>query len=303
MDDEYYIPEWEFLRDKLEEGDKNALAIQNKGNVIRIRNEEDRSNFIESIKKIEFINDKELYDYFKENFYGAIKYLEIKPIQVPALKEALSFLFEELPDDLFEQDDVITALKKLFNHFIKKNEITFIVMNMSNKNLNYDGDYKYKTLQEFYFLMLKLDYNLDTYYEFFCRTQSALSRLFSKEILFSDEKIDRKRQDLLNRIFNLTANNLEDYKMKLEIVKNQIKGHRRTIKIANIITLDKYNIQEKQVLEKIDSTIKDINERVNECYTSKKRLEEEVKKRHGLISIETAKNILKEIKWFRPFVK
>ncbi len=151
--------------------------------------------------------------------------------------------------------------------------------------------------------MMKLVYNLETYYLFFCNTQCLLRDTSVREIAFSDHIIDDKKENILNRVFNIAGNNLLDLRLRLEHFKNQINSNRVTIKRAGINLPRKYDTMEKIALEKINATIQDLETKVSQTEESKRKLRDEMRRRHGLISKWTLKSILREITWIRPLVK
>ena len=298
----YYIPSLPLLL-KYMKRKSSGLIVHENENVIEFNSVENIVEFSEEIKKFEFISSNELSEYFKNYFPRVTPHLNTIPISQDSIKEALRFIYDELPDDVYENDTIIVGLQKLLNHVIRKNEITFIVLNIANDTLRYDEGYRYTKAQDFYFKMLKLSYNIDSYYDFFCRSQSVLRRIFVNEILFSETIIDREKQNVLNQAFNITGRNLQEFKFKLELFKDEIKRHRTTIKRTRIPVPKKYNQIEKEAILKIDETLKDVEKRIKETRESKKDLEQEIKKRHGIISLETAKELFDLIKWGATLAK
>lgn len=218
---------------------------------------------------------------------------------------ALMFIFNDYPPNLLEDDNILIGLRKFFNHIIKKNEITFILNNIRNKSLLYDDKWKYKKFQDFYFQMKKTVYNLDTYYLFFSNAQYLLRDTTLKEIAFSDDIINDKKERILNRVFNICGKNFLDLKQRLTYMKNQIIHNQQTLKRTLIFKKlpKRYKEMEEIALHKINNTIDDIEKKVKESDELKVRLREEIKRRHGFFSKQTLKNIFKEFKWFRPFLK
>jgi hypothetical protein len=302
MGDRYYIPILPFVQDSLDSTSK-ALIVPNENNIVEFNSETDFNNFLDSLNNVEYIDDKKIYDIMQELVPDISDYIKDVPMPLEDLKGAFGNLIEGIPDERFAGKPLAYCLKIMFDSIIRKNENTFIVLNIRNGSLKCNEDYKYHKTESLYFDMMKLEYNLDTYYSFFCDVQSALRTIFLKNILFSDDPIDDVKKNLINRAFNINGQALADFRQALEGAKSKINNHRWTIKKINMPLLPRYNEIEKATLSKISDTLVDVDKNIKETYESKKQLAEEIKKRHNLISIETAKNLLREIKWLRPFIK
>ena len=216
---------------------------------------------------------------------------------------ALKYIFTEIPDESFEEKNILDSLTTTFNYVIGKNEIDFLILNINNDELRYNFGYKYKSQQDFYFDIMKFTFNLPSYWMFFSNTQSTLRRLFLKEIMFSDDVITSEKQQLLNRIFNVNGNALSEFDFKLDHMKSKIKSNRITLKRAKLPELPKYREYEKNCLKLIDEIQREVKIVIEDNIESKKNLESEIKKRHGIISKESAKKILSDIPYIGKLFK
>lgn len=304
MGKKYFIPDLPFIQKHIK-GNSKALIVKGETNIVEFNSKEDMDRFIEDIQKSEFVNDKELVSNIKEYLPGVDRFFTEIPIAQPEIINALMFIFNDYPSDLIEDDNILTGLRKFFNHVIKKNEITFLLNNIRNGTLLYDENWKHKIFQKFYFLMKKTAYNLDTYYFFFSNTQYLLRDTVLRELMFSDKVITDKKECILNRVFNICGNNFLNLKKRLVHMKNQIINNQKTLKRTTIIKKlpKKYKEMEKIALKKIDATIEDIDTKIKDCNDCKIRLREEIKRRHGFFSKQTLKRIFKEFKWSRPFTR
>lgn len=290
MGDKYYIPGLPELKKNLEK-DCKELIVPDSNNLIKLEKEEDRKKLIDSIKNIQYINDQDLHAFYEEHMPEVAELVKRVPIDTNELKDALRHIFNDIPDEYFEGRNILQCLSATFNYVIRKNEIEFLVINIAE--LKYDESYKYNKFQEFYFEMMKFNFNLEPYWIFFSNTQALLQRLFLKEVLFSDSKITDEKQKLLNRIFNLNGKALSDFDFKLNNVKNQIKSNKITLKRTKIPLPKKYNEYEKKALENIDKVQSEIKGEIEKNKEAKKQLQEEIEKRHGWISKTTAKKLLR----------
>lgn len=288
----YYIPRLPEIKKNLKE-DCKALIVPNSKNLINLENQEDREKLIDSIKNIQYINDLDLYNFYKDRLPEISKLVKKVPIDNNELKETLKHIFNDIPDDYFEGKDMVQCLTTTFNYVIRKYETEFLVINIANGELLYDESYKYRKFQEFYFEMMKFNFNLEPYWLFFCNAQALLQKLFLKEILFSNSKITDEKQQLLNRIFNLNGKALSDFDFRLNNVKSQIKFNRITLKRTKIPLPTKYKDYEKKTLEDIGKIQNEVKEEIQKIKEAKKQLQEEIEKRHGWISKTTAKKLLK----------
>ncbi|GEM_PF-5542545 len=302
MGKKYYIPSLPYLRGGLEKDCKNII-VKDSEHLIELNTDTEIESFIGAVKNIEYVSDKNFYDFFKERLPEVANQINDIPISHEDLKGALRFIFNDLPEEAFESENIVECLTKIFNHVIRKNEITFHVTNIANGSLLCEQDYKYSKFQEFYFQMMKLEYNLDSYYSIYYNAQVALLHLFTKEILFSEEIISDSKEALLRRVFNLNGQALGDFKLRLEDIRNQIQSHRVTIKRTNIPLPAKYDCLEQSTLDKVNLVLADVNQKIDETYEAKNKLADEMKKRHGLLSKETAKKIMRENKWLKILLK
>lgn len=298
----YYIPGLADIKDKLKYDCKELIVTDSK-NLIRLDTKKEKKKFIQSIKETQYINDKKLYEFYKEYMPEMTGIVTRVPINTQELKKSLEHIFLDIPSESFEGKSILECLTTTFNHVIRKYEIEFYITHINNDELKFDQTYKYNKFQEFYFYMMKLNYNLDPYWFFFSNTQALLKRLFLKEILFSETKITDKKQKLLNRVFNMNGQALADFDYKLTNVTQHIKANRNTLKRTQFPLLPKYKEYEEKTLREIDNVKKEISELIAFNRDSKKQLEEEIKKRHGLISKITAKKILQNLPHLGKFFK
>ncbi len=140
--------------------------------------------------------------------------------------------------------------------------------------------------------MIKLTFDLETYYSTICDAQSVIHRALLREILFNSKKIERLELNLINRSLNLTGTSLVDFKFKLEEIQKEIREHKNFIKRTNIAVPVDYYDQELWVSEKIKETIHDADERIGKIYDAKKKVEEKIKENKGVLTLDNAKNIL-----------
>lgn len=304
MEKKYYIPNLPFIKKYLKGKSKNVI-VKGESNLVEFKTKEDMNLFLDSIRTSEFINDSELLSNIKKYLPGVEKYFHKKPVSHQEIIDTLMFIFNDYPPDLLDDDNSLTGLRKFFNHIIRKNETTFIIENIKNGTLSYDKEWNHRKFQDFYFEMKKMVYNLDTYYFMFYNIQYLLRDISLREIVFSDEYIDDKKEEVLNRIFNIYGNNFLDLKQRLVHWKNQIQNNHITLKRTKIMRKlpHKYKEMEESALNKIENTIKDIDKNINGCEEMKLRLREEMKRRHRFLSKHTLKKILNEFRWFRPFTK
>jgi len=304
MSRKYFIPNLPFIRNHLNRESK-SLVVKGSRNLVEFGTDEDIRKFLESIKKAEFVNDEKLLDNIKRYLPGAEKFFSELPIANSEIMDAFMFIFNDYPPDLQDEDNALKGFSKFLNHTVRKKEFEFIVDNIKNGSLAYDERWKHKKFQDFYFLMKKTVHNLDTYYSFFSRSQYLLRDTALRELAFNDDTIGDRKEEMMNKTFNICGNNFLDLKQRLQHMRNQIVENRRVLKRTNIVRSfpKKYAQQEKQALMKIDGTIHDIEERIKECDETKKRLREEIKRRHGFFSKHTLKKIFREFKWTRPFFR
>lgn len=290
----YYIPFLEDIKDDLSKNCKSLIVPQTT-NLIKISSNEEKQLFINNIKQLIYLKDKELSDYFKKNMPEVSNFLRVVPIKNDELREMLRHIFYDIPEDSFKGSTVLQSLTSTFNYVIRKNEIEFLIQNLANDELLYDVAYKYKSQANFYYNLMKFKFNLDSYWLFFSNTQAALRRLFLKQILFSEGRITGKEQQLLNRVFNLNGSAMSDFDYQLEVLKNQIHANKLTLKRTRIPVSPKYRKYEQECLERIIEVQKEVKKIIKTNQEDKKNLEIEIKKRHGLISRETAKKLLSGI--------
>lgn len=91
--------------------------------------------------------------------------------------------------------------------------------------------------------------------------------------------------------------------MRLEHYKNFIISEERTIKRSGIHPPRKYWIMQKHTLETIDTTIRDLNQRVKYVADCKEKLRNEMRNRHGIISKRTLTVLWEELKGVLPLIK
>jgi len=293
-DNIYYVPVLPYIKKDLSNECKGLIIPENK-NLIRLNSAKDRKNFIQSIKNIQFIKDKELYDFYKKNMPEITDVVTTVPIKSEELKDALKQIFHDIPDESFEGKTILQCLTTTFNYVIQKNEIDFLAINIANDELRYDLNYKYTKFQEFYFYMLKFAFNLDPYWLFFSATQDLIQKLFLKEVLFSDDTIDRQKEQLLNRVFNINGKALSEFHYQLSTVVNKIQANKITIDRTKIPIPSKYKKYEIETTRKIKKLQDEMIKKIEYTNKAKKELRGEVRLRHGIISKNTAKKLLRGI--------
>lgn len=302
MEGKFYIPNLSKIQEELN-SDSKALILSDEPNVVNFDSEEAYQHFLDNINSIEYIHDKELKKVIFEAVPELADEFSHATYSIQDLRDGLGHIFEDLPDKAFEGKNIVEAIKLIFNNFIRKNENTFLAINIGNGNLRYDDTYKFKKNQVIYYDMMKTEYNLEVYYDFITRVTQVLRRIFLRQILFDDSPITDKKRELLNRAFNVSGNMLVDFQENMDGLKSELKGHKITLKRTNIPVLPEHKTIESRLLDKIDSVIEDSEEQIKKIHESKKQLAEEIKKRHGIFSIETAKKLLREVKWLKPFIK
>lgn len=298
MGDKYFIPNLPILLKNADKDSKALIKVTGQ-NIIEINSPEEKQALITSIQNRDFISDKEFKEYLDSALPILSKQIEKLPINLEELKESFRFVFNEIPDEIFEGKDIVSILKNILNFTIKKHEVSFIVFSIQDGSLRYNESYRYPKVYAFFFNMKKLSYDIEVYYAMLCNCYSVLERTFLKEITFGERKIGMQEQNLLNRIFNLSGKNFVEFKFKLERLKSEIQEEKVFIKRTQIPTPEKYNIEEEILLRKIDEVCKDIGIKIEKIENAKKELAEEARKRHGILSWETAKKLLTAIGYLK----
>lgn len=294
MGKKYFIPNLPLFR-KYMNGSTKAIMKITKENIIEVDSNEDVKALINSIRKTDFVNDNEVKEFFDTNFPEISKQIIEVPLNLDELKRAFRFIFSELPDEIFEEKNTIELLKKVLNFVFRKKEVRFIILNILNRKLGYKDYYRHPPTVEFYYGMIKLSYNLDTYYATICDAQKVIQRAILKEILFSERNIGRKELNLINRGLNISGNFFVDFQTRLEEILKEIREHKTFIKRTNLIAPDNYNQEEIEATKKINETILDVEVRINKIQEAKKIIEKEIRERKGIINIENAKFIIEII--------
>ena len=293
MGKKYYIPNLSKFLGKKGTTTTELMKIDSRSdNIIEFNNDSDINNLLKLIEDYDFVNDKEVKEFFDVNFPEISKELTTMPIDLEELKRTLRFLFSELPDEFFEEKNVVVFLKKALNFLFRKKEAFFIMTNVKNGTLEYKDIYRHTGTLDFYYGMIKLTYDLETYYSTLCDAQSVIHRALLRDILFNNRKLGRAELNLINRSLNLTGNYFVEFQTRLDEMQKEIREHKQFIKRTYIAVPVDYYKQEFWVTEKIKETIKDTEERIKKVQEAKKMIEEEVNKHKGILTLDNAKIIL-----------
>lgn len=285
----YFLPNSELYRRYFTKSNKNLMKLD-ENNIIEIRNDEDLKDLIKGIQDYDFVGDKEIKEFFDSNFPKVR--IENIPINLEELKRAFRFMFSELPDELFEEKDTIKLLKRVLNFVFRKKEAHFVISHIINGKLEYKDTYKHKSTIEFYFKMIKLSYDLETYYNTICDSQKVIQRAILKEVLFNNKKIDKKDLEIINRGLNITGNFLLEFNFKLEEFLKEIREHESFIKRTGIFPIIEYNTEKIEVIKRIKQTIYDVEIRIDKVTEAKKIIKDKIGEHKGIISSENAKYLL-----------
>src|SRR3989338_3060582 len=291
MGKKYYIPNFQQYQKQLSCSEVVPMKLV-KNNLIELENDEEIQSVIQGIEKFEYVTDKEVKEFFDTNLPEISRRITSVPIRIDELKSAFRAIFSELPDDLFEGDDPLSIIKKVMNFVFRKKEITFIILNFKNGKLLFNDTFKHYPTAEFYFNMMKLSYDLETYYTTVCDSQEAIQTVFLRQILFSNKKLEKDDINILNQVMNLSGNRLLDLREKMNALLREIREHKTFIKRTTLPVPMEYYTQEKETTEKINTTISDIDIRIQKIKEAKKIIEEQIKKNRGLLSMENAKYLI-----------
>lgn len=291
MGKKYYIPNLPFFLKNLDEGGKALMKIQD-NNILEVESERDFNDFITLIRNTEFVNDKEIKEFFDSNF-PQIKFRKI-PINLIELKRAFRFMFSDLPDELFEEEDTARLLMRVLNFVFRKKETQFIMLNVLNGRLEYKAHYRHQPILDFYYKMIKLTYDLDTYYETMCDAHKVIQRAILTEIFYTDKKFERKDLEVVNRGLNLTGQHFVALSFKLEEFLKEIREHKTFIKRSGIkerLPFD-YDEQENEVIKKINQVLSSIEERRAKIDEAKNIIHQKLAETRGFLTKENAARII-----------
>ncbi len=113
MGTKYYIPNLSRFLSKKDSSKTEIVKVDSRNdNIVEFNNGNDLNVLIKSIEEHDFVNDKEVKEYFDTNFPEISKELTSVPIDLEELKRTLRFMFSELPDEFFEEKNVPIFLKK-----------------------------------------------------------------------------------------------------------------------------------------------------------------------------------------------
>lgn len=181
-----------------------------------------------------------------------------------------------MPDELFQDENIVKVFKNIINFIIKKNETTFLIENISNNKLKYDLNYKFGKIYDFYFYMMKAYHDATNLFSIMCRLQSVIQKIYLKSVIFNDSKNKLEHIQILNRSFNVMGNISVDYKDKLDLIVKEIKDQRNWLKRTQINPPKGYNSQESLVLEEFNEMTKEIDERVLKLADAKEKIRSEI---------------------------
>lgn len=300
-----YIPNLGFFEAFLDDECKQFIISEEKC-LVRFDDESQKMKFLDAINKIEFVNEEEIERVIQEVDPLILKQIKHTPLNLEAIDDALHKLFSGIDDESIQGVSFIKVMIELFNHTIRKNEVSFIAIGFVNGHLEYDADYPWHKNYAFLFHLRKLNFSLDTYYSFYSRLQSSFTHSFLTKIRFGEEKISDKEFELLKRCLNENAKRLSEFKLQLEDIEQEIKDHIITLKRTGFFSEEKLP---EGFLETVDESLKllsskkqEVAQEIENICQSKTILSEELKKRHYFISKETINKLLstnKFTQWLR----
>src|SRR3989344_4475791 len=222
----YYIPNLKKFIGSMSPSERALISTDNE-NLIVLDSDEDKANLIKTVREVEFIKDKEIVDYLELNFDSFRNRISKIPIDIDESRCLFRYVFEELPDSVFEAPDIITILKNVLNFSLGKNEINFIVMHVGNGQLLYNTGFRnYKGIYPFYFSIMKLNHDLATFFGWYFNSQVILETLYIKYILYANEKISKEDLELIRQTMNGIGKNLADFRFVLHKYLKEIRSKR-----------------------------------------------------------------------------
>ncbi len=300
-----YIPDLDFFEQFLDDECKQFI-ISKERSLVRFEDDKQKKAFLDAINNIEFVDKKRVEDIIKDVDPKILRQINDAPFNLESVDYALSRLFSEIDTEVIQGADFIKVIIELFNHTIRKNEITFIAIGFADGSLEYDTKYPWHKNQAFLFQLRKLNFSLDTYYSFYSKLQSSFTHAFLTKIRFGEQKISDKEFEFLKRCLNENAKRLSSFKLQLETIEQEIKEQVITLKRTGFFKKEKLPNNFLETIEESLSKLSDkkemINKEIESIYESKIVLSEELKKRHHIISRETVNKLLstnKFTQWLR----
>lgn len=296
----YYIENLDYFLKNSKENITKSIIVSNEENVIEILNSSQNNQIIQLIKNTEIINDKLIVNYIEENLPTLYKHINTMPIDISELKNYFNQITEELPENVFEGQNIIEILKKISNSIIKKIEIDFIIENVTNGKLRYDEDFKYKRTLKFYYRLIYLNKIIEEYYILFIKIQRINTRIFLKNIFYTERKISKKERELYRYIFNLTSKNILDFEYILESILDKIKNERKFIEKYQIFVTGNYNEEENKLINISESLLEKLRKERKNNDLNKKNLDKKYKENKGIFNKETINTIINMINLLKP---
>ncbi len=290
----YYIESYELYLDK--ENTKNQLVVsQHNNKLVVINSNEDKQKLIDTIKEKEIIDDKEFKKYLDETFPSLSKQIKKIPIDRNRLKKYFSEIYSyEIPDNLFDGDNLITIFKNILSFIIKKIDIDFYLTNIRNGRLKYDKEYPVKEVLHFYYKMIYLNFILEELYSLLSSSLRFQQSSFMKEYLFEDRKISKQELDLFRQLFNGTGKGILNFKDGIIKIQNEIKNNNRRIKrIGNILLTDDYKNEENNLIQITNEISTFCDEHIQITYNQKKEFDKLYFENKGFISLNKVDFILR----------
>lgn len=246
--------------DKYLKGQDANLPMKLGENLVELDTQEKKEALINVIKRTDHIDDVNFQQYVKNDFPLFLKYIKKTPIELEKLKEDIQFVFKEIPDTYFEEDNTLIAMRKILNFIISKNEISFIITNILNGKLEYnEKQFRHKKSYGFYFHMIKLNNHLDIYYSYVRNSQILMERIFLRDLFFSERKeVSKKELVIFRETHNFIGKNLVEFRFFLKKLGEIVQSEKMHIKRANIPVPKNYWDEEAKLTETINRLTKEV---------------------------------------------